>query len=146
MKSVIQEALDFATRRAREAEAFYKEWAQRAEESSLQVLLSELGAAKHGQWQMLAHIEPRDVLGRSRGSDAGPATADWFIQIKLAGRASLRDALAVALEREEASRKLYEQFALLGGEAAALFRAFSREAENHAARLRALLEPRPTSG
>lgn len=146
MKSGLQEALDFAMQSAREAEVFYKEWAQRAEESSLQVLLSELGAVKHGQWQMLAHIAPRDVLARSHGGGAGPATANWLVEIKPSARASLRDALAGALEREEASRKLYEQFALLGGEAAALFRAFSREAEDYATRLRALLEPGPTGG
>jgi rubrerythrin len=132
----IAKALEAARERARQAEAFYKHWAQRAEAPGARLLFGELGAAKHGQCQALEHLTPADVARspdsalRAAGSDARARTR--------AEADSAGAALALALTREEAAERLYSELADLGGEAATLLRSLAAQVRAHIDKLRAL--------
>jgi rubrerythrin len=131
MQNPLQKVLDFAAARAKEAEAFYKRWAQTAEQETVRVLFGELGAAEHGHWQLLAHVTPADVLSRASGRVADLGVAEWLVEIKARSRLSLQEALIVAIEREESSARLYDRLAELGGESATLFRSLANEERAH---------------
>ncbi len=137
MSETLGKTLGAAAAAAREAELFYKGWAQRVEDDSLQVLLGALGAAENEHWEMLQHVTPADVLGRAF-RDGGAGELPTSVRGIAAGkRASLSDALAAAIDREAELGRLFEGLGRLGGEAAELFRALAREEEAHAQKLRA---------
>jgi len=146
----IQKALDVGLERARQAEAFYKGWAQRTDDPAARDVFGEIGAAKHGQQQVLEHITPADVAGVSSGGAPFESAKLGFT--RRPAQETLGAAVAAGLACEEASERLYGQLAGLGGEASALFRALASEARAHAARLRGLcaasseLPAKPASG
>jgi rubrerythrin len=139
MRSGLQKALSFATAREQEAEAFYKDWAQRATDPAVRLLFGELGAAEHGHWQLLAHITPKDLVVRSQQA-LDSAIAEELVEIKARAGISLEEALVVATTREEASARLYERLAGLGGESAALFRSLANEEREHKRKIRTVCD------
>jgi len=130
LTDVLQRVLDLAEAREQEAEAFYKDWAQRAADPAVRLLFAELGAREHGHWQLLAHITPNDLVARPHQA-ADLAIAEWLIEIKARAGMALQEALVVASKREEASAHLYERLAELGGESAPLFRSLANEERDH---------------
>jgi rubrerythrin len=130
MKSGLQKVLSFAAAREQEAEAFYKDWAQSATDPAVRLLFGELGAAEHGHWQLLDHIAPNDLVARPQQA-GNLALAEELVQIKARAGMALREALVLAMKREEVSAGLYERLAELGGEAAPLFRALANEEREH---------------
>ena len=130
MKDPLQKVLSFAVAREQEAEAFYKDWAQRATDPAVRLVFGELGAAEHGHWQLLAHITPKDLVARSQQA-TDSAIAEELVEIKARAGMTLQEALVVAMTREEASACLYERLADLGGESAALFRSLANEEREH---------------
>ena len=131
MRDPLQKVLDFAAAREREAEAFYKDWARKADQESVRVLFGELGAAEHGHWQLLAHVTPADVVARSTGRVADLGISEWLVEVKARPEISLQEALIVAVKREESSAQLYDRLAQCGGESATLFRALANEERSH---------------
>ncbi len=136
MGNGIARALEAARERARQAEAFYKHWAQRAEEPQARLLFGELGAAKHGQRQALDHLTPADVA-RSPGDALGAAGRDMRARAP-ADADSAVAAIAAGLAREAAAERLYSELAGLEGEAATLLRSLAAQARAHIDKLRAL--------
>jgi rubrerythrin len=130
MKDPLQKVLSFAVAREQEAEAFYKDWAQRTVDPAARVLFGELGAREHGHWQLLAHITPKDLVARPHQA-ADPAIAEGLVEIKARAGMPLHEALVVAMKREEASARLYERLAEFGGESAPLFRSLASEEREH---------------
>ena len=130
MRSGLQKVLSFAAAREQEAEAFYKDWAQRTVDPAVHVLFGELGAREHGHWQLLAHITPKDLVARPHQA-ADLAIAEGLVEIKARAGMPLHEALVVAMKREEASARLYERLAELGGESAPLFRSMANEEREH---------------
>jgi rubrerythrin len=130
MRSGLQKVLSFAAAREQEAEAFYKDWAQRATDPAVRLLCAELGAREHGHWQLLAHITPNDLVARPHQA-ADLAMAEWLVEIKARAGMALQGALVVAAKREEASAHLYERLAELGGESAPLFHSLANEEREH---------------
>jgi rubrerythrin len=131
MRDPLQKVLDFAAAREREAEAFYKEWARKADHESVRVLFGELGAAEHDHWQLLAHVTPTDVMARSTGRVADLGISGWLVEVRVRPGLSLQEALVVAMKREESSAQLYDRLAQYGGESATLFRALANEERSH---------------
>jgi rubrerythrin len=130
MKDPLQKVLSFAAAREQEAEALYKDWAQRAMDPAVRLLFGELGAREHGHWQLLAHITPGDLVARPQQA-TDSAIAEVLVEIRARAGMSLQEALVVAMTREEASARLYERLAELGGESAALFRSLANEEREH---------------
>jgi rubrerythrin len=130
MKDRLQKVLSFAAAREQEAEAFYKDWAQRAGDPAVRLLFGELGAAEHGHWQLLDHITSSDLVARSQQA-TDLAIAEGLVEIKARAGITLQEALVVAMKREEASARLYERLAGFGGESAPLFRSLANEEHEH---------------
>ena len=130
MKHPLQKVLSFAAAREQEAEAFYKDWAQRTVDPAVGILFGELGAREHGHWQLLAHITPKDLVARPHQA-ADLAMAEGLVEIKARAGIALQEALVGATKREEASARLYERLAELGGESAPLFRSMANEEREH---------------
>jgi rubrerythrin len=139
MKDRLQKILSFAAAREQEAEAFYKDWAQRATGPAVRLLFGELGAREHGHWQLLAHITPNDLAARPQQA-ADLAIAEELVRIKARAGLTLQEALVVAMTREEASAHLYERLAELGGEAAPLFRSLANEEREHKRKIERVLD------
>jgi rubrerythrin len=138
MRSGLQKVLSFAAAREQEAEAFYKDWAQRAGDPAVRLLFGELGAAEHGHWQLLAHITPGDLVARPQQA-TDPAVAVGLVEIKARAGMAMQEALVVAMQREEASARLYERLAELGGESAPLFRSLANEEREHKRKIERVL-------
>jgi rubrerythrin len=138
MRSGLQKVLSFAAAREQEAEAFYKDWAQRAGDPAVRLLFAELGAREHGHWQLLAHITPNDLVARPHQA-ADLAIAEWLIEIKARAGMGLQESLVVAVRREEAAAHLYERLAELGGESAPLFRSLANEEREHKRKIERVL-------
>jgi len=130
LTDVLQRVLDLAEAREQAAEAFYKDWAQRAGDPAVRLLFGELGAREHGHWQLLAHITPNDLVAQPQQA-TDLAMAEWLVEIKARAGMTLQEALVVAMKREEASAHLYERLAELGGESAPLFRSLANEEREH---------------
>ena len=139
MRSGLQKVLNFAAAREQEAEAFYKDWAQRTVDPAARVLFGELGAAEHGHWQLLAHITPKDLVARSQQA-TDSAIAEELVEIKARAGMTLQEALVVAMKREEASARLYERLAELGGESAPLFRSMANEEREHKRKIKTVYD------
>jgi rubrerythrin len=137
MTETLEKALGAAAAAAREAELFYKDWAQRVEDESLRVLLGALGAAENEHWETLQHVTPADVVGRAFRAGADDELPAGVRRIAAGKRASLSDALAAAIDREAELGRLFEALGRLGGEAAELFRSLARDESAHADKLRA---------
>jgi rubrerythrin len=131
MKDPLQKVLDFAATREQEAEAFYKHWAQAAENEAVRVAFGELGATEHGHWQVLVHVTPADLTAASRERIADLGVSEWLVEVKARPGLSLQEAFIVAMKREEASARLYDRLAELGGETAVLFRSLANEERRH---------------
>ncbi len=131
MKDPLQKVLDFAAAREREAEAFYKRWAQAAESEAARVAFGGLGATEHGHWELLAHVTPADLATGSHERVADLGISEWLVEVKARPSLSLQDSLIVATKREEASARLYDRLAELGGETAVLFRSLAGEERRH---------------
>jgi rubrerythrin len=127
----LQRALDFAVAREKEAELLYKGWEQRAPTARLKSLLAELGAAERGHHEMLLHILPDEVVPRRAKSDAAVGITRLLADVACPSGPLSRDAVALAVRREEALVTLYKLLADLGGETAQLFRALAAEEERH---------------
>ena len=56
MKDQMRKALDFAIAKEKEAEAFYKEWSQKAKDPAVQGLFAQLAGIEHGHMEMLSQI------------------------------------------------------------------------------------------
>jgi rubrerythrin len=130
MKDPLQKVLSFAAAREREAEAFYKDWAQRATDPTVRLLCGELGACEHGHWQLLAHITSNDLVSRPQQA-ADLVVTEWLVEVKARADVTLQEALLVAMKREEAAARLYDRLAELGGESAPLFRSLANEEREH---------------
>ena len=57
MRDKLRQALDFAVAKEKEAEAFYKEWADRAKDPAVKGILAELAATERGHMEMLSRIQ-----------------------------------------------------------------------------------------
>jgi rubrerythrin len=133
----LQRALDFAVAREKEAELVYKQWEQRAPTARLKSLLAELGAAERGHHEMLLHISPDEVVPRRAKSDAAVGITRLLADVACPSGPLSREAVALAIRREEALVALYKFLADLGGETAQLFRALAAEEKRHVVLLRA---------
>ncbi len=140
MKDPLQKALDFAAAREQEAEAFYKRWAQAAENEAVRVTFAELGATEHGHWQLLVHVTPADLTAASRERVADLGISEWLVDVKARPSIALQEALIVAMKREEASARLYDRLAELGGETAVLFRSLANEERRHLKMIEAIYD------
>ncbi len=137
MRDESRKALDFAIAKEREAEAFYKEWAQKVSDPAAKGLFAELAGIEHGHAEMLNRITPADMMARYEPPPTDLHLSDWLVDVPASPDLTLQEALIVAMKREERAVALYTRLAEMNGEAKSLFRALAREEASHKSRLEA---------
>lgn len=141
MKDRLQRVLDFAVAKEREAEAFYKEWAQRVVDPSVHALFAELAATERGHWEILRHVMPHDIVSPSAEVPPDEEIARWLVELPATTDLSIREAVDVAIRRKDAAALLYGRLERLGGETSALLHALKSEELRHRQMLEKALAP-----
>ena len=135
MRDPLRKALDFAIAKEMEAEAFYKEWAQKAKDPAVQGLFAELAGIEHGHMEILSNITPSEMMSSADPDITDIHLSDLLVDIAASPKLTLQEAMIVAMKREEGAMKLYSRLAELNGEAQSLFEALAKEEGRHKAKL-----------
>jgi len=135
MRDPMRKALDFAIAKEKEAEAFYKEWAQAAKDPAVHALFAELAGSEHGHMEILSNITPEEIIRRHDTTTGDLGLSELLIDVAAAPDLTLQEALIVAMKREETAVKLYTRLAEFGGEAQSLFEALAKEERRHKIKL-----------
>jgi rubrerythrin len=135
MRDTMRKALDFAIAKEREAEAFYKEWAQKVKDPAVHALFAELAGVEYGHVQMLLRVTPDEMVSRRPSAESSLDLSEFLVDVEAAASLSLQEAMIIAMKREETAVKLYSRLAEFGGEARALFEALAREEQRHKGKL-----------
>jgi len=131
MQDTTQKALDFAVAKEREAEAFYKEWSQKAKDPGVTALFAELAATECGHAEVLSRITRDEMIARGSVPVDKMGLAELLADVKATEKMGLQEAMILAVKREEVSVALYERLAGFHGEAEPLLRALAREERRH---------------
>lgn len=131
MKQKLRNVLDFAVAKEREAEAFYREWGGASENPAVIALFAELAATEHGHVEMLSRVTPDDLVASHAEEETDLKLSEMLVDVQASERMSIRDAMALAMKREEAAAALYDELSHLGGEAQSLFAALAKEERRH---------------
>jgi rubrerythrin len=137
MRNQMRKALDFAIAKENEAEAFYKEWSQKAKDPAVKGLFSELAGIEHGHAEMLSRITPEEMSATRHSAVSELGLSELLIDVKASPKVNFQEALILAMKREESAVKLYTRLAEFNGEAQSLFEALAREERRHKAKLEA---------
>ena len=137
MRDQVQKALDFAVAKEKEAEAFYKEWSQKAKDPAVQGLFSELAGIEHGHMETLSQITPEEMTASNDPAASELNLSDLLVNVKASPKLNLQEAMILAMKREESAVALYSRLAELNGEARSLFEALAKEEGRHKAKLEA---------
>lgn len=135
MRNQMRKALDFAIAKEKEAEAFYKEWSQKAKDPAVQGLFAELAGVEHGHMEILSQITPEEIAASSDPAANELNLSDLLVDVKASPKLNLQEAMILAMKREEGAAKLYSRLAELNGEARSLFEALAKEEGRHKAKL-----------
>jgi rubrerythrin len=137
MRDQMRKALDFAIAKEKEAEAFYKEWAQKVKDPAVQGLFAELAGIEHGHMEILSNITPEEMTSSSVSDAQDLHLSDLLIDVVSSPNLTLQEAMILAMKREEGAVKLYSRLAEMNGEAKSLFEALAKEEGRHKAKLEA---------
>ncbi len=135
MRDKMRKALDFAIAKEREAEAFYKEWAQKVNDPGVHALFAELAGVEYGHLQMLLRVTPEEMVERDPSAESSLDLSEFLVDVEAAPSLNLQEAMIIAMKREEIAVRLYSQLAEFGGEARPLFEALAREEQRHKGKL-----------
>ena len=135
MRDQMRKALDFAIVKEQEAEAFYKEWSEKAKQPAVQALFAELAGVEHGHMEILSKITPEEMAGSGDAAVIELALSDLLVDVSASPNLTLQEAMILAMKREESAVKLYSRLAEMNGEAKSLFEALAKEEGRHKAKL-----------
>lgn len=141
----LEEVLDFAIKREEESYNFYKNWSEKVREEVkplFQILAQE--ELKHKQKLMdVKNDKLNEFIGPgSTEQTVDTGISDYLIDVKISSDMSYRDALIVAMKREKAAFKLYEELANKASseELKNLFLSLSQEEARHKLKLETLYD------
>ncbi|MCK5246723.1 ferritin family protein [Candidatus Bipolaricaulota bacterium] len=137
MRDQMRKALDFAIAKEKEAEAFYKEWSQKAKDPAVQGLFAELAGVEHGHMEILSQITPEEMAAGGDSTVSKLNLSDLLVDVKASPKLNVQEAMILAMKREEGAVKLYSRLAEMNGEARSLFEALAKEEGRHKAKLEA---------
>ena len=135
MRDQMRKALDFAIAKEQEAEAFYKEWSEKAKQPAVQGLFAELAGIEHGHMEILSKITPEEMVDSGNIDVIELALSDFLVDVSAAPNLTLQEAMILAMKREEGAVKLYTRLAEMNGEDKSLFEALAKEEGRHKAKL-----------
>jgi rubrerythrin len=134
MNDSYEDILAFAVAKERGARAFYRTWADRAEDEDVRQLLHELADDEKGHAQRLAEIDVRALMNEGPPPDDF-RLADLIEETLPSEGMTLIDALAVAIQREQRAIELYERLRRHATRGEALFAALADDERRHKHRL-----------
>jgi len=137
MRNQMRKALDFAIDKEKEAEAFYKEWSQKAKDPAVQGLFAELAGVEHGHMEILSQITPDEMIAGGDSTISELNLSDLLVDVKASPKLNVQEAMILAMKREEGAVNLYTRLAEMNGEAKSLFEALAKEEARHKAKLEA---------
>ena len=137
MRDQMRKALDFAIAKEKEAEAFYKEWSQKAKDPAVQGLFAELVGVEHGHVEILSQITPEEMAAGGDSTVSKLNLSDLLVDVKASPKLNVQEAMILAMKREEGAVRLYSRLAEMNGEARSLFEALAKEEGRHKAKLEA---------
>ena len=135
---ILEQALDFAIEREKEAHAFYLEWAEKVIGEDVTKVFLEFAEQEYQHKETLEKVRTGGKVFRFK-DDLFPSMhlVDFATDARLGPDMTLEDALAVAMKREKASYRTYIELAA-ATEAEALvdiFLSLAHEEANHRVRL-----------
>lgn len=134
----LEQALDFAIEREKEAHAFYLEWAKKATDADMTQVFLEFAE------QELQHKETLEKARKGNRvfqfkEDLFPSIhlVDFVVDARMGPDMTLEDALAVAMKREKMSYRIYLELAAAAESEALvdIFVSLAHEEANHRVRL-----------
>jgi len=103
--------LDFAIGEERQAQAFYRDLAGRADSPALRQVLEDFALEEKGHEQELLSVKRGERLLIPREKVADLHIADYVVDVEPSPSLSHQDALILAMKKEKAAFKLYTDLA-----------------------------------
>lgn len=132
--TAIDEVLDFAIEREQEAHEFYIKLAQRMAQQELKDLFQQLAREELGHKAKLQNIKNGKLLLLKSDRVMDLKIADYLVEVnEESAELDLQKALIIAMQREKASFRLYNDLAELTGnpEVKTIFLALAQEEARH---------------
>lgn len=107
----VNEALDFAIKREEESEKFYNELAAKAKRPGIEKLFKQFAKEEKGHKSKLLAVKKGKQMISSEKKVLDLKIADYVVDVKPGKRLSYQDALIVAMKKEKAAFKLYNNLA-----------------------------------
>ncbi|RLE29801.1 hypothetical protein DRJ54_04000 [Candidatus Acetothermia bacterium] len=96
----LKRALKFAVEKEKEAEAFYRKWAEEAQDPGVRQLFSELASWERGHAEKVSRIKPEELASQGTAPQ-DLKISDLLVEVPASPDMTLTEALVVAMKREQ---------------------------------------------
>ncbi len=133
----INEILDFAIEKEQEASQFHADWAEKLTSPHLRDMFEQFAQEELKHRENLTQVQKGSPFQSSNKQVTDLKIVDYLVDIMPSPNMDYQEALIIAMKREKASFKLYNDLAELAGteNLQALFTALAQEEAKHKLRL-----------
>lgn len=144
----VDEALSYAIEKEQEAHDFYRELSAKADKQWVRDLLEDFAAEELGHREKLSGVRDGKMLTPSPQQVADLKISDYLVEVSPRPDMDVQDVLMVAMQREKASFRLYNDLAALAQDdpLRSTFLALAQEEAKHKLRLESLYEDKVLTG
>ncbi len=144
----LEEILDFAIEKEREAAEFYRYWADKVSDKTLKQVFLRFAEEEEKHERKIREAKEGKAILKPRGEVKDLGISDLLTEIKPREDMDYQEALRVAMQREKAAFKLYTELAEMTEDenARALFLILAQEEANHKLRLETIYDEIVYSG
>ncbi|MBU8922586.1 MAG: ferritin family protein [Bacteroidales bacterium] len=107
----VDEVFDYAIEKEKEARDFYLEWAGKIEKPAIQKVFTEFAAQEEGHMKLFTSMKEGHAETRPETKAVDLHLTDYLIEAEPTENMGYREALRVAIQREQAAMDLYSAFA-----------------------------------
>jgi len=138
----IDEILDFAMEKEREASEFYKKWADRVNNDAIKEVLLNFSKEEDKHEALIKEVKEGKKLVPKQKKVPDMKVSDYLIEVNPSEEMDYQKALKVAMQREKASFNLYNELADTSEDKkiSDLFRALAQEEAKHKLRLETIYD------
>ena len=131
--SKIDEILDFAISEEEAASEFYAGLAERAEHTSMRKVFEGFAREEQGHKAKLLAVKSGKVVMGAKSEILDLKVGDYLVDVELSSDMSYQDALIVAMKKEKAAFKMYQDLAAIARDekVKAVFLALAQEEAKH---------------
>jgi desulfoferrodoxin-like iron-binding protein len=109
----VDDILDFAIVKEKEAEKFYREWAEKVKDEWIKNVFVSFAGEEHKHMEILVKAKKGETLKTSEQGIQDLKISDYLTDISPSQDMDYQEALIIAMKREKASFKLYSDLAAL---------------------------------